>query len=52
VTLEDHDPEGVLTRLRACSTDDLESARRWFTSFGSCDVAQPLTDLRELGLVR
>jgi hypothetical protein len=31
---------------------DLAGARRWFTSFGSCDVAQPLTDLRELGLVR
>ena len=25
-------------------------ARRWFTSFGSCTVAEPLADLRALGL--
>lgn len=31
---------------------DLAGARRWFTSFGSCDVAQPLADLRELELAR
>ena len=31
--------------------DDLDRARRWFTSFGSCSVAEPLADLRELGLV-
>lgn len=30
---------------------DLGGARRWFTSFGSCDVEQPLADLVELGLV-
>jgi hypothetical protein len=30
---------------------DLAGARRWFTSFGSCSVAEPLADLRELGLV-
>jgi hypothetical protein len=30
---------------------DLEGARRWFTSFGSCSVAEPWADLRELGLV-
>ncbi|MEP9362348.1 hypothetical protein ABLE68_05235 [Nocardioides sp. CN2-186] len=30
---------------------DLGGARRWFTSFGSCDVEQPLADLLELGLV-
>ena len=29
---------------------DLAGARRWFTSFGSCSVAEPLADLRELGL--
>ena len=27
-------------------------ARRWFTSFGSCSVAEPWADLRDLGLVR
>ena len=30
---------------------DLAGARRWFTSFGSCSVAEPWADLRSLGLV-
>jgi hypothetical protein len=30
---------------------DLPSARRWFTSFGSCSVTEPLDDLIALGLV-
>jgi hypothetical protein len=30
---------------------DLAGARRWFTSFGSCSVAEPWADLRELGLI-
>ncbi len=30
---------------------DLTSARRWFTSFGSCSVTEPLDDLIALGLV-
>ncbi len=30
---------------------DLVGARRWFTSFGSCSVDEPLADLRELGLL-
>jgi hypothetical protein len=30
---------------------DLAGARRWFTSFGSCSVAEPLADLKELGLI-
>ena len=30
---------------------DLASARRWFTSFGSCSVTEPLDDLISLGLV-
>ncbi len=30
---------------------DLAGARRWFTSFGSCSVDEPLDDLRQLGLV-
>lgn len=30
---------------------DLSSVRRWFTSFGSCSVTEPLDDLIALGLV-
>ncbi len=30
---------------------DLAGARRWFTSFGSCSVTEPLDDLRQLGLL-
>ena len=31
---------------------DLAGARRWFTSFGSCSVAEPLADLRDAGAGR
>ena len=31
---------------------DLAGARRWFTSFGSCSVRQPLADLIDLGLLK
>jgi hypothetical protein len=41
---------GVLTQH--CEYDDLAGARRWFRSFGSCSVAEPLADLRELGLIQ
>jgi hypothetical protein len=30
---------------------DLEGARRWFTSYGSCSVTEPLDDLLALGLL-
>ena len=30
---------------------ELERARRWFTSFGSCSVTEPLDDLIALGLL-
>jgi hypothetical protein len=30
---------------------DLAGARRWFTSFGSCSVAEPWADLHDLGLI-
>ena len=41
-TLEDRELEPV---------DGLARARRWFTSFGSCSIDEPLADLRLLGLV-
>ncbi|MCF6379139.1 hypothetical protein L2K70_16105 [Nocardioides KLBMP 9356] len=35
----------------ALAAADISSARRWFTSFGSCSVTEPLDDLISLGLV-
>ncbi len=35
----------------ALAATDYSSARRWFTSFGSCSVTEPLDDLISLGLV-
>ena len=48
VVLEQRD-RGLL--VEAARELDLAGARRWFTSFGSCSVAEPLADLRELGLL-
>jgi hypothetical protein len=50
-TLELTDREAVLGRLREVGDDGLASARRWFTSFGSCSVLEPAVDLVALGLV-
>jgi hypothetical protein len=46
--LEEHDRGELVGRADDAA---LRSARRWFTSFGSCSVAEPLEDLRELGLL-
>lgn len=35
----------------AVDAGDLRRARRWFTSFGSCSVREPLDDLTALGLL-
>jgi hypothetical protein len=40
---------GVL--VSAARDEDLARARRWFTSFGSCSVSEPLEDLLALGLL-
>ena len=37
--------------VSAARSEDLGRARRWFTSFGSCSVADPLDDLLALGLL-
>lgn len=37
--------------VEAAADLDLAGARRWFTSFGSCSVAEPLDDLLALGLL-
>ncbi|HSU01024.1 MAG TPA: hypothetical protein VLK03_00620 [Nocardioides sp.] len=39
------------TLAASLSEPDLAPARRWFTSFGSCSVTEPLDDLIALGLV-
>ena len=45
--LEERNPE---TLARELVTGPHE-ARRWFTSFGSCSIAEPWADLHQLGLV-
>jgi hypothetical protein len=45
-TLEQRDGEALVA-----DAGDLERARRWFTSFGSCSVTEPLDDLIALGLL-
>jgi hypothetical protein len=48
--LDERDGPALAAEAREAG-DDLARARRWFTSFGSCSVAEPLADLRELGLL-
>jgi hypothetical protein len=49
--LEERDPEVVVARAREVGAEPLARARRWFTSFGCCEVRDPLRDLVELGLL-
>jgi hypothetical protein len=46
--LDEGDADVLVERA---SDDTLARARRWFTSFGSCSVVEPLEDLQKLGLV-
>jgi len=48
--LEERDRGTVAAAAREAGAD-LTSARRWFTSFGCCAVADPLGDLLALGLL-
>ena len=50
-TLAEEDPAVLLGTLRATDRDALLRTRRWFTSFGCCDVRDPLGDLTQLGLL-
>jgi hypothetical protein len=50
--LADHYPNDLVALARQhLQSGDLVGARRWFTSFGSCNVQEPLDDLVGLGLV-
>jgi hypothetical protein len=49
--LDIEDTDSVLQRLEEAGEDGVVSARRWFTSFGSCSVLEPLEDLVDLGLL-
>ena len=46
--LDDHYANDLVAMARQT---DLEGARRWFTSYGSCSVIEPLDDLVGLGLL-
>lgn len=46
--LADHYTNDLVALAR---TSDLAGARRWFTSYGCCDVTEPLDDLLALGLL-
>lgn len=46
--LEERSPAAV---VETAAEVDLAGARRWFTSFGSCSVSEPLDDLLALGLL-
>ncbi len=46
--LDDHYANDLVALAR---TSDLAGARRWFTSYGSCSVTEPLDDLVGLGLL-
>jgi hypothetical protein len=59
--LDGQDPTEVLAERNAtalaeqlAAIDDAraESTRRWFTSFGSCSIKEPVDDLQALGLLR
>ena len=49
--LEQRDADPVLKLWRDQDEQAMTRTRRWFTSFGSCSVTEPLDDLVSLGLV-
>lgn len=49
--LADRDRDAVSGRVRDLDAEDAASVRRWFTSFGSCSVTEPVDHLVELGLL-
>lgn len=49
--LDDRDRLGVANQIRGLGSMGLAKARRHFLSYGTCDIAEPLADLRDLGLL-
>lgn len=49
--LDETEAAAITSRLDAAGSNNLASSRRWFTSFGSCSVLEPLEDLLELDLL-
>ena len=49
--LEQRDAEPLLAVMDELGEQAVARTRRWFTSFGSCSVTEPLDDLIALGLV-
>jgi hypothetical protein len=49
--LAQEDPQVLVDLARETGDTGLASARRWFASYGSCSVDEPLEDLVELGLL-
>ncbi|HWD81328.1 MAG TPA: hypothetical protein VG497_20680 [Kribbella sp.] len=49
--LENRDGDVLAARARELTDDQAASTRRWFTSFGSCSIDEPLHDLTTLRLM-
>ena len=47
----DRDSAAVADLVRVLSVGEAARVRRWFTSYGSCSIAEPVDDLLALGLV-
>jgi hypothetical protein len=49
--LADREARSVAARVDSLAPDVAAAARRWFVSVGTCDIADPVTDLVALGLL-
>jgi hypothetical protein len=49
--LEERDPQAVVAQLGEVGGEALSRTRRWFTSFGCCEVRDPLGQLVDLHLM-
>jgi hypothetical protein len=49
--LERRDDRAIAEQVRGLGATGVASTRRWFTSFGTCNVNEPVEDLVALGLI-